>query len=103
MESIKCVSIHSESLADGRNVPVGEVAHDVDLTLPENERLLEEGRIIVVDPDAEPKALAGEALTKRAIELDIPGRTTMSAEELRNAVSAAESELAADDKENATS
>lgn len=108
MDSIKNVSVHSESLADGRDLPVGEVAHEVDLTLPENKALLEQGRIIkVAGGDAEPPVLTGEALNKRAAELEIEGRSNMNADELRAAVSEAEAKLAAgdnpDDEENAQS
>lgn len=39
--------------------------------------------------------LAGEALQERAAELEIEGRSSMSADELREAVAAKEAELAA--------
>lgn len=43
---IRCVSGHSEVLADGREVPRGEYASDVDLKDDHNKTLLEEGKII---------------------------------------------------------
>lgn len=44
------------------------------------------------DPPIEPVVLAGDALVQRAQELDIEGRSTMTADELRAAVSAKEQE-----------
>jgi hypothetical protein len=99
-DSVKCVSDHAEDLeftdpdggAYARSLSVGEIADDVDLSNDHNKRLLKEERIIKVDPDAPPPKLAGAALAARAEQLEIEGRTTMTADELRDAVEKAEAE-----------
>lgn len=99
MDSIKCVSSHAEPLADGRLLAPGQVAHDVDLSVDENQRLLDEGKAIKVanDSESEPPQLAGEALEARCRELEIEGWSNLNAEDRRAAVSEAEAKLAEDD------
>lgn len=98
ISTVKCVSDHVEDLADGLSVAPGEIAYEVDTTEPHNTRLLDEGRIIRVNeadvPD--PPKLEGRALNQRAQELDIEGRSDMSADQLRDAI--AEKEKEGDDQ-----
>lgn len=91
-DTIRCVSDHAEDLSDGRVAAVGEFYHDVDLKHPTQKRLLKEGRIIrVPEADApEPEKLTGDALQRRAQDLDIQGRSDMSADQLRAAIADAE-------------
>jgi hypothetical protein len=84
-----------DTLGDGRPIEPGEVLKDVDLDDPHNSRLKSDGLLIdaepEVDPDAEP-ALTGDDLKKRAEELDIPDRSKMNADQLRQAVAEREQE-----------
>lgn len=57
MTDIKIVSPHAESLADGQLVGVGEVAHDVDLDDDHNQRLVKEGKAIVLEQQSSSAAL----------------------------------------------
>jgi hypothetical protein len=85
MTDVKCVSRHAEDLDDGRMIAPGEVA-DVDLNHPHNKRLLDEGSVVLLDEDEDPGILTGEALQARASELQIEGRSGLSADELRAAI-----------------
>lgn len=87
---------HSEQLDDGRELPVGQTATDVDLSeeSPGNQRLLNEGAIIVVgtaepDPDAEDF----DQLVAKARDLNIGGNLErMRPETLRERIAIAEQE-----------
>lgn len=101
-DTVKCVSDHAEDLADGRVLAPGQTADDVDLSVEYNRQQEAAGKILKVDtpsPSQEPPLLTGDALQKRARELDIAGRSTMDVDELRAAVEAAEND---DKKENAS-
>lgn len=100
-DPIRVRSNHAEDLADGRTVESGGYARDVDLRDPVNKRLLDEDRIIKVAesdvPEGVPAApvppkLTGDALDQRARDLNIEGRTTLSADELRDAIAEKEEE-----------
>jgi hypothetical protein len=96
-DSVVCVSDHAEDLApDGIVLSPGATATDVDLDNEHNRRLLKEGRIKQVEPREERK-LEGKALDRRAEELQIEGRTTMTADEKRAAVAEAEENLSRGD------
>lgn len=88
----RCVSQHPEDLASGRVVAPGEVfaAKALDPESPHDQRLCAEG--LVIDADPEPQEPAGEELEQRARDLNIKGRTGMSAGQLREAVKKAEKE-----------
>lgn len=97
MGNYRFIGSHADFLSDGRPVAPGDVVGDV---LPEEEPLHDQGLLIDADMDpqgASTEPLAGEALDQRAKDLDIKGRTTMSADELRQAV--ADAEANATDKE----
>jgi hypothetical protein len=83
---------HPEVLANGQTMAPGEpfLRSLLDLDDDGDGRLLDRG--IVIDALLPPVELEGDALTERARELDIKGRSKMSAEELRVAIAAEESE-----------
>jgi hypothetical protein len=84
------VGDHGETLAselrvnNGDEVPASKVDRDADGWL------IEAGRLVALTP----QKLTGDALKQRAADLDIEGRTAMSADELRDAVANAESAAA---------
>lgn len=99
-DTIKCVSDHAEDLGDGRTLPVGHLAPDVDSENVTVQRLLAEGKVIVVDDDTDGprvEALAGRELRDRAAALGIEGRSSMSADQLRAAVADAEANNAGEE------
>jgi hypothetical protein len=65
----------------------GSQIKDFDAAHPHNARLLTSGLVVL---EGEPDLLTGDALTERARELDIKGRTTMTADQLREAIAKAE-------------
>lgn len=80
------VGSHADMLASGRPVGPGERLTDADLH-DEDQHILEEGRLVRVDSfDAGAPVLTGDELKARAADLDISGRSSMTAEELRTAV-----------------
>lgn len=86
---------HPEVLANGQTMAPGEpfprsLLDPGDENHEGDKRLIDEG--IVIDAVLPPVELEGDALTERARELDIKGRSKMSAEELRVAIAAEESE-----------
>lgn len=93
------VGPHADVLASGRPVGPGErLTHtDLDLTQDdhrgEDQHLVDEGRLVDVRDFGGPSntVLAGDDLQARARELEIEGRSKMSAEELRAAIVTAES------------
>jgi hypothetical protein len=82
----------ADTLDDGRPIAPGETIEDLDLDLPHNKLLHDEGRLVVLDQKRE--RLTGKALSDRAAELDIEGRTDMSADQLRAAIAKKEAEEA---------
>lgn len=81
---------HPEVLANGQTIAPGEPFEKALLDPLEDERLISEG--IVIPATVTPAPLAGDALKARADELKVKGRTTMSADELREAVALAEAQ-----------
>lgn len=63
--TIRCISQHAEEvvLSNGESqmVPAGDVAHDVDLSDPNNSRLLDEGLIAIVTEKEKPKRGSGQS------------------------------------------
>lgn len=94
MGLVKVIGDHPEDLASGRVVAPEEVfdRSELDLKSPHDQRLLDDG--IVIEARVTPVALEGDALRDRASELNIEGRSTMSAEKLRRAVAEAEAKSA---------
>lgn len=90
---------HPEPLASGRTLLPGESvpASAVDPEDPHDRYLLDEQRLRPLVPEK----LTGDALKARAAELDIDGRSEMTADELRKAVAAAERAQAPDNPEEA--
>jgi hypothetical protein len=86
---VKCISDIVEDLADGGQLPPGEIA-EVDLDDPFYDRLLKENRIVALEPVQEPTK---KELQERAAELDITGRSNMSIDELRRAIAEKEKEV----------
>lgn len=74
-DAVKVVSGHSEYLSDGREVPDGVYALDVDLKDVRNTRLLDERRIVKVD------ASALKELPKDAVKIPAPKKTKANNEE----------------------
>lgn len=73
------------TLDDGRPLVAGDTV-DVDLSTPHNAWLLESGRLIALDEESPPTL---KDLKAEASELDIPGRSSMDADELRQAIAEA--------------
>lgn len=105
MGLLKVIGDHPEDLSSGRVVapeepfgsdelasrPTGEDATPEALRAYEHDqRLLDEGRVI--EARITPVELEGEALAQRARELNIEGRTTMTAAKLKRAVAQAEAD-----------
>lgn len=88
------VSAHAHILASGRNVGPGDRINPQELT-DEDQHLLDEGHLADVDGfgsnSNEPVTDQGDDLKVRAQALNIPGRSKMSADELRAAIADAES------------
>lgn len=59
MISCKNVSTHIEDLNDGRVLAVGDIAHNVDEKHPHNARLLEERKLIPIQPDKKSTGTSG--------------------------------------------
>lgn len=78
---------HPEALAGGYVAAPGE-PFDRSLMTDADDRLVEEG--IIIPASVTPVALEGDALTERAKALNVKGRTSMTADELREAVALAE-------------
>lgn len=47
-DEYRVTSSHPEDLADGRVVGPGEVVSDVDISIPHNQRLLDDGAIVKI-------------------------------------------------------
>lgn len=87
------ISTHADVLANGRNIGPSDRVLEAELT-EEDLYLVEDGRLVAVDSfdsstDEAPQ-LSGDALVERARELEIEGRSSMSADELRAAIADAE-------------
>jgi hypothetical protein len=101
VKEYRFIGSHPETLDGGRPIEPGEFTGPIDEKLPQNEHLVDSGALLTVPdgtydnevgaklPDP-PILLTGKALQDRAEELDIEGRTKMSADELREAVRIAE-------------
>lgn len=125
MDEYRFVGSHPDELDGGRPIEPGEFTGPIEIDddpdsetyTPKNAHLLEDGYLIQVEngsaakaqkaaeaeeptqPESDDGVLRGDALNRRAAELGIEGRTTMSAEKLRTAVAEAELAGADDDKE----
>lgn len=95
-EPYRFVGNHPDSLASGRAIaPFDEVpAEQVNPDHPHDAALIDEGKLLPIEPAPPPK-LTGEALDKRAADLDIEGRSDMSADQKRAAIERKEADLAA--------
>lgn len=109
MKEFRFVGSHPDELDGGRPIEPGEFTGPIDPELPKNEQLLADELLLSVPdgtyeestggpPPEAPELLKGEALNKRASELNIEGRSDMSADELRAAVAQAEAEAGATDE-----
>jgi hypothetical protein len=90
---------HPLDLASGRVLSPGEpiATSDLDLKDPHNAALVRDGSLI---ESAAPAAeLAGDDLLKRAKALKVPRYSQLSADELRDAVAAAEAGTTTTDQE----
>jgi hypothetical protein len=101
MKEYRFIGDHAEELDGGRPIAPGDFTGLIDVEEgTHNGNLLLDGLLLEVpkgsaDKQAKAQAeadevLAGEALQSRAQELDIKGRSSMSADELRDAVAEAE-------------
>jgi hypothetical protein len=98
LKQYRFIGDHAESLDGGRPVAPGEYTGPIDPTQPHNAQMIEQGLLIEGSPPDPDQPLSGDELEARAKALKIPGRSTMTADELRSAVAAAER-----DKEEKTS
>lgn len=101
MKEFRYIGAHAETLDGGRPIEPGEFTGPIDPALPQNAHLLDSGALLEVPdgtyereygtqaPDS-PELLRGKALHDRAEELNIEGHSSMSADELREAVRNAE-------------
>jgi len=96
MKTYGYIGDHAEILENDRAIGPGESVTEDEIG-PEDAHLFANGKMLDTKDDsvaempaAEPEQLTGEALTERAAELDIEGRSKMSADELRAAIAAAE-------------
>lgn len=103
MKEFRYVGTHVGDLEGGRQVEPGEFTGPIDPEAPQNASLISEELLLEVadgtykevtgedppEPVSDP-ILKGEALDERARELDIEGRSSMTADELRSAIAAAE-------------
>lgn len=81
---------HAIQIADLRIFGPGEVIPNFDASEPHNARLVKYGDVVKTSA---PAKLTGDALKDRAAELDIDGRSGMSADQLREAIAKRESDL----------
>lgn len=120
MKEYRFVGSHPDELDGGRPIEPGEFVGPIEINddpdsegyTPKNLHLLEDGNLIEVpegtaakvQKQAEAEAppvpdddgqLRGESLDRRAAELDIKGRSSMSADQLREAVTEAEAQATA--------
>jgi hypothetical protein len=101
VEEFRFTGSHADELEGGRPIEPGEFTGPIDSSQPKNKSLIDDGLLVSVPggtfqreygskaPEA-PKRLTGDALTKRAEELDIENRSKMGADELRTAIAEAE-------------
>lgn len=95
------VGSHADTLAGSeeddipsRDIGPGDIVGEHELTEADH-YLIEEGRLVDVDTiggSQSNEPLTGEALKKRASDLDIQGRSDMNADELRQAIADAEAQ-----------
>lgn len=93
------VGNHPESLGHGQPIEPGQHYEDVDLSDAHNAELVRCGLLLILDGDSDPEQLEGEELHERARELEIKGRSKMSAAALRAAIVQREAELQADGRQ----
>lgn len=93
MREFRFVGTHADELEGGRPISPGEFTGPIDPEETRNKQLIDEGLLIPLGdvPDEEPPKLTGDALKARAEELDIEGRSSMPADDLRAAIAAEES------------
>lgn len=109
MDEYKNIGRGATDLASGRMLSPGEIVDAEALELGtegdtgHDQRLIDEGVLLYLGPERQPPRLTGEALTARAAELEIEGRSTMNADELRAAIAVAENDEAAPDAEEVPS
>jgi hypothetical protein len=101
LKEYRNVANHAASLEGGRMVDEGGFTGPIDPALPAHQQLIADGQLIPVPdgtfneeygvkpPDPQTQ-LTGDALKERAAELDIQGRSSMNADELRAAIEEAE-------------
>lgn len=82
---------HPELLANGQTIAPGE-PFERSLLGEGDERLIDEG--LIIGASITPVALEGDDLQARAKALNVRGRTSMTADELREAVALAEAQQA---------
>lgn len=88
------VGSHADTLASGRIVGPGERVTHTDLG-DEDQHIVDEGRLVdVASFGGDENTLSGKRLQARAAELDIEGRSSMSADDLRAAIAEREAEEA---------
>lgn len=87
------VGSHAENLESGALIGPGDRVKPDELG-DGDAWLIDEGVLRDVDSFGGETVVAGDALRKRAGDLEIEGRSKMSADELRDAIAAREKELA---------
>lgn len=111
MKEYRFVGSHADELEGGRPIEPGEFTGPIDASEAKNHQLVEDGLLIEVsdgtyqntyghkapEPPMSQPRLTGADLDKRARELDIEGRSDMSADELRDAVAQAEELLGSEE------
>lgn len=86
----KYIGTHAEFLGSGQPIAPGDTV-EIDADDTHDARLLDEGLLIEVAGDnSDDDKLTGKALQDRAAELEIEGRSDLSADELRQAIAEAE-------------
>jgi hypothetical protein len=96
MTLYRFIGSHQEDDHSGAFLTPGQkVDYDADaLGADRTKQLIDDGKLIKIDEEPQ---LTGDALEKRAQELDIKNRSKMSAEELRAAVDEAEAQQGGSD------
>lgn len=90
------VGSHADRLASGALIVPGDRIDHGDLHA-EDQHIVDEGRLVDLSSfDGEGNLLTGEQLRKRAGELEIEGRSAMSADDLRAAIAEREAQEAPD-------
>lgn len=94
MSDLIHVGDHAVTIANtGRDIGPGDTVSPDELG-PEDQYLVDDGvlgHVTEDGPSNEPTTLTGDTLKERAAELKIEGRAKMNADQLREAIAAAES------------